>query len=97
MVIVYGSICAQPEHLEELLRISLEHVARSRMEPGCIRHGVHIDVEDENRLVFFEEWSDRSALQTHFEVPESNAFVQRASQLSVSAPEIQIFESKVVD
>ena len=97
MIIVWGCAEAQRGKLDELLRISLEHVARSREEPGCIQHGVHIDAENENRLVFFEQWADRAVLQTHFDVPESGGFVQQAKALSVGPPEIRIFDSTQVD
>jgi quinol monooxygenase YgiN len=41
-----------------MLRISREHVHRSRKEPGCISHDVSIDAENPLRLTFFERWSD---------------------------------------
>ena len=61
-VLVTGSIQARPERIDELLALSLEHVRRSRTEPGCLSHAVHSDVEDPLRLVFVEEWADRAAL-----------------------------------
>jgi len=56
MIIVTGSIQARPDTLDELLALSVEHVRRSRGEPGCVSHAVHRDVEDPLRLVFFEQW-----------------------------------------
>ena len=96
MIIVTGSIEAKPEHLDEMLRLSLGHVARSRQESGCISHDVHIDAENPNRLVFFEQWADMDALQAHFAVPESNAFVQKASQLAAGAPELAIYSAEKI-
>ena len=32
------------------------------LEPGCLLHSVHHDVEDPNRLVFVEHWADHDAL-----------------------------------
>ena len=61
MLIVTGSIKAQREHLPRVLELSLEHVNRSRLEPGCLFHSVHRDVEDENRLVFLERWTDATS------------------------------------
>jgi len=43
-------------------------VHRSRSEPGCISHAVHVDCENPLRLVFFEQWADRAALLAHFAV-----------------------------
>jgi quinol monooxygenase YgiN len=97
MVIVWGSIEAMPGKLEEAIQLSLDHVHRSRTEPGCIRHSVHIDVENRARLVFFEEWADMPALQTHFAVPESGDFVERVGRLAVGPPEMKIFESSQVN
>ena len=80
-VAVTGSVQARPDRIDELLALSLEHVRRSRTEPGCIRHAVHRDVEDPLRLVFVEEWADRAALLAHFSVPASRSF--RATVQSV--------------
>lgn len=96
MIIVTGSIEAKPEHLDELLRLSLEHVARSRKEPGCLSHDVHIDAENSNRLVFFEQWADNDALQAHFVVPESGAFVQQAAQLAAGPSELNMYSAEKV-
>ncbi len=91
-VLVTGSIQARPEHVEELLRLSLEHVRRSRAEPGCISHAVHRDVEDPLRLVFVEEWADRAALLAHFAVPASRAFVKAAAACATAAPAMALYE-----
>lgn len=91
-VLVTGSIQARPEHVDELLALSLEHVRRSRAEPGCISHAVHRDVEDPLRLVFVEEWADRTALLAHFAVPASRAFVKAAAACAVAAPTMALYE-----
>ncbi len=97
MIIVWGSIESAPGNLAELLQLSLQHVHRSRTEPGCVSHAVHIDAENDQRLVFVEEWQDMAALQDHFAVPDSADFVRRASDLATSAPVIRIFESTQVN
>ena len=93
MLIVTGSVTARPETIDELLAVSLEHVRRSREEPGCLLHSVHRDVEEPLRLVFLEHWADADALRAHFAVPASNEFVQVARSLSATATAISIFEA----
>jgi quinol monooxygenase YgiN len=93
VLIVTGSVTARPDTLDELVAISLEHVRRSRTEPGCLLHSVLRDVEDELRLVFLEHWADADALRAHFAVPASNDFVRQARGLSASATSIEIFEA----
>ena len=93
MLIVTGSVTARPDTIDELVAISLEHVRRSRTEPGCRLHSVHRDVEDELRLVFLEHWENAGALRTHFAVPASNEFVHRARALAARTTAIEIFEA----
>jgi quinol monooxygenase YgiN len=93
VIIVTGSVQARPDALDEVLRLSLEHVHRSRAEPGCLLHSVHRDVEDPNRLVFIEHWADRAALDAHFQVPASGAFVTGLRGLTTAPPTIEIYEA----
>lgn len=96
MVIVLGSITIKNEHLAEALKISQTHVDRSRQEPGCLSHGVHVDAEDDSRLVFVEQWRDMEALQQHFRVPESGEFVKALAQFATSEPQMKIFNASEI-
>jgi quinol monooxygenase YgiN len=91
-VLVTGSIRSRPACIDELLALSLEHVRRSRSEPGCISHAVHRDLEDPLRLVFVEEWADREVLLAHFAVPASRAFVKAARACATGAPAMALYE-----
>ena len=93
MILVTGSVQARPEHLAEVLALSLEHVHRSRTEPGCLLHTVHQDVEDPNRVVFVEHWQDADALRTHFGVPASGAFVTALAALSDGNPTLDVYDA----
>jgi quinol monooxygenase YgiN len=84
---------ARKDSLDEVTRLSLEHVHRSRREPGCISHAVHIDCEDPLRLVFIEQWADRAALLTHFAVPASRDFVRALQGLAAAATTIEIYDA----
>ena len=93
VLIVTGSVRVRPEQLQRALDLSLEHVRRSRTEPGCLLHSVHQDAEDPRRLVFLEHWADASALRAHFDVPTSGAFVTELADLTDEPPEMQIYEA----
>jgi len=94
MIIVIGSILTTPDIHDAILGLSLEHVARSRAEPGCIAHNVHVDCEDPARLVFVEYWADMPALLAHFDVPASRDFMKRLRKLSPAPPEMKIFNAE---
>ena len=97
MIVVTGSVTARPETFDEARRLSLEHVHRSRQEPGCISHAVHVDCEDPLKLVFFEQWADRAALAAHFAVPASGAFVRSLRSLAAGATAIAIYEASPIE
>ena len=96
MIVVTGSVTARPDTFDEVRKLSLEHVHRSRTEPGCISHAVHIDCENPMRLVFLEQWADRAALLTHFAVPASRDFVGALQGLAAAATTIEIYDSTKV-
>lgn len=96
MIIITGSVTASPDSVEEIETLSLAHVRRSRLEPGCLAHGVSRDVENPNRFVFFEQWLDQPAVDTHFAVPESGEFVTSLMKLADpdSTSTLEMFETK---
>ena len=96
MILVLGHVTARPEHFGEVLKLSQEHVERSRAEPGCIAHAVHRDSENPLRLVFVEKWSDMAALQVHFRVPASRELGRALATLASEAPGLEIYEAALV-
>ena len=96
MIIVTGSINAREDAFDDVLRSSLEHVERSRKEPGCISHDVHVDCQNPMRLFFFEQWADEAALRTHFAVEDSKTFVRSLKGRIVETTGAQIFRAEAI-
>jgi quinol monooxygenase YgiN len=94
VLIVTGSIQARADTVERVLALSLEHVQRSREEPGCLLHSVHHDAEDPLRLVFLEHWIDADALRAHFQVAASRVFVDEIAALADGSPEMAIYDAR---
>jgi quinol monooxygenase YgiN len=97
MIVVTGSVVARSDSLVEVRRLSLEHVRRSRAEPGCISHAVHVDCENPLRLVFVEQWTDRAALLAHFAVPGSRDFVRSLQSLAAGAATIELYDATPIE
>jgi quinol monooxygenase YgiN len=96
MIVVTGSIVAKSDGFEEARRLSLAHVHRSREEPGCLSHSVHVDCENALRLVFVEQWRDMATLLAHFAVPASREF-SRALRPLAEKTTLEIYDSKPID
>ena len=93
MIVVTGSVTAREDTFGEVRTLSLAHVRRSRNEPGCISHAVHVDCENPLRLVFIEQWADRAALLAHFAVPASRDFVRALQPLAAAATTIELYDA----
>jgi quinol monooxygenase YgiN len=93
MILVTGSILAKADTFAEVLEFCLNHVERSRKEPGCISHAVHVDCENPLRLFFFEQWADEAALRTHFAVEGSREFVRALKGRIVETTGTQIYNA----
>jgi quinol monooxygenase YgiN len=93
MILVTGSILARGDSFADVLRLCLEHVERSRKEPGCISHAVHVNCENPLRLFFFEQWADEPALRTHFAVEGSRSFVKSLTDRIVETTGTQIYSA----
>src|SRR5947208_11894946 len=97
MIVVTGSVTAKQDSFDAVKKLSLEHVHRSRTEPGCISHAVHIDCENPLRLVFFEQWAGRAALTAHFAVPASRDFVRSLQSLAAAATTIELYDAHKIE
>jgi len=96
MIVVLGSVLVRDGCMAEARKLSVEHVHRSRMEPGCVSHAVHVDCENPQRLVFVEEWADHASLQEHFKVPASGHFVAALSALAGEKPRMVVYQAEHV-
>jgi quinol monooxygenase YgiN len=96
MIIITGHVIAKPETRAELIAICAAHSQRSRAEPGCLAHNVHVDCEDQARLVFLEEWADAASVMAHFRVPASGEFVKAISALAAVPPEMTLYRAETV-
>jgi len=62
-----ATLDAHPQFRPDLLA-ALDHmVACSRTEPGTLQYEVLTDLENENRIIVFERYSDAAAMQAHLE------------------------------
>ena len=96
MIIVTGGITARPDSFDEARALGLEHSRRSRAEPGCISHDLHVDCEDPLKLVFVERWTDAEALRVHFQVPASIEFVRAVRKLAAAASRMEVYAAEPV-
>lgn len=89
MCTVIGTLTARPETREELASLLMALVAPTRAEAGCINYDFHVDAADPCVFVFYENWTDRAALDAHLAMPHLQPLVSQLDRLLACPVEIR--------
>ena len=81
MYTIIATLTARPETREELASLLMALVAPTRAEAGCINYDFHVDAADPCVFVFYENWTDRAALDAHLAMPHLQPLVSQLDRL----------------
>ncbi|OSI33324.1 putative quinol monooxygenase [Neisseria dumasiana] len=73
---IAAMIVVKPEYRQELFDEFLQLVSASRREAGNIRYDLHQDLENPDRVVFFEIWKSQAAVDEHAASAHFQAFLK---------------------
>ncbi len=62
---IVATVVLKAEKRDELLAVFGRLVELSRQEAGNLRYDLHQDIQNPNRVVFFENWRDQAAIDAH--------------------------------
>lgn len=72
------TIIARPEVNPSMLKLvkeaMLELVELTKVKPGCIRYELHQDINQPNKLTFFETWESKELWIQHMQSEDIKAF-----------------------
>ncbi|TPN82679.1 antibiotic biosynthesis monooxygenase [Mesorhizobium sp. CU2] len=66
MLLIIGTVRLPPDMLEQAKPAMQRMILASRAEPGCLQYSYAQDVLDTGLIHVSEAWSDRAALDAHF-------------------------------
>ena len=89
MYTIIGTLTARPETREELASLLMALVAPTRAEAGCINYDFHVDAADPCVFVFYENWTDRAALDAHLAMPHLQPLGSQLDRLLACPVEIR--------
>ena len=89
MYTILGTVTARPETRDELLTLLHAQVAPTRAEAGCIDYDLHVDAADPCVFVFYENWTDRAALEAHLAMPHLRPLLSQMDRLLACPVEIR--------
>ena len=81
MYTIIGTVIARPEARDELHKLLMAQVAPTRAEAGCINYNYHVDAADPCAFVYYENWTDQAALDTHLAMPHLQPLFSQLGRL----------------
>lgn len=88
---VIGTVVAKDETREELRKILAGQVTPTRAEAGCVNYDFHVDAENPNVFVFYENWRSRADLDAHMKTPHLQPLFSRLEQLLARPVEVKFY------
>ena len=89
---IIGTVVAKPEKRGELLKILAAQVDPTRSEPGNINYNFHCDKNNPNIFVFYENFVDQAALDSHLKMPYLKPLMSRLEELVAEPVDIRHLE-----
>ena len=81
MYTILGTVTARPQTRNELHQLLMAQVAPTRAEAGCINYDYHVDAADPCAFVFYENWTNRAALDAHLAMPHLQPLFSQLDRL----------------
>jgi len=89
---IIGMVVAKDETREEVRRILAAQVTPTRAESACINYDFHVDANDPNVFMFYENWRSKADLDAHLEAPHLQPLFSRLDELLARPVEIKFYE-----
>ena len=75
MIIITGRAQLHPDQRNGAISAAQDMRKHTIDEPGCIDYRFWSATDDPNAIMLFEQWEERSALDTHLAAPHTAAFL----------------------
>jgi quinol monooxygenase YgiN len=96
MHIIVAEMKALPGKVEQLTAVLETMLEPSRAEVGCISYRFFRSHEDNNSVLFYEQWQDMAAIEFHFSTEHFQALGGKLEGLLDGEPVIEIFAANAV-
>lgn len=96
MLIVAAKITAAPGKRDAFIAAAQPCIAATRKEDGCHLYELYASTENPDKLIYYEQWESRAALDRHLVAPHMKEFAKAKEEggLQIGDAELGIFEVK---
>lgn len=93
MKIVIARAQVSPDSRETFVAAARGCVAATRQEAGCLAYDIYESLTATGTFVSVEQWVSEAAIDAHFQLPHTAAFLATAAACVVAPPLIEEFEA----
>lgn len=95
MIIVSAKITAAPGKRDAFIQAAQPCIAATRKEDGCLLYELYASTEHPDKVMYFERWASREALDKHLASPHMAEFgkVKDAQKLQVGDMDLGIYNA----
>ena len=91
-ITVVATFQARAGKESELRAALMGLLAPTRKEIGCVNYDLHQSPEEPARFLFYENWTNKAALDAHLQSEHIKALLPRVDDLCTAFPEIKVWE-----
>ena len=85
MIVVVATFRIRPGALEPFVDAAYALIDAARREQGCLYYDLHASVTDPDRMLCYEQWSDRAAFDRQYATPHMAAFIAATADFILSS------------
>ncbi len=96
MIVLIVKIPVTPGKREEFIQRAQHVLAESRKEKGNISYNLYKSIENDNDLLYVEEWESKEALAAHGKSEHYQAFLKEREELGLISGEreVKLYEAQ---
>ncbi|MBB3454963.1 quinol monooxygenase YgiN [Rhizobium sp. BK313] len=87
---VIAHLVARPDKIQDTKEFLMSLIERTRSEAGCVDYHLHQSQEDPANFAFYENWTNRAALDEHMETPYLKELIARKNEFFKVDPDIRM-------
>ncbi|PKV50999.1 quinol monooxygenase YgiN [Aquimarina sp. MAR_2010_214] len=88
---VIARLGVQKESVEQFLTYAKKMVQESNIEEGCISYSLYQEIDNSTGFIFYEEYTDMDAVNTHNSSNHFKEFISLVSSMLTLEPIIEVF------
>jgi quinol monooxygenase YgiN len=95
MIIVSAKITTAPGKRANFIKEAQPCIAATRREDGCLLYELYASTDHPDKLMYFERWESRAALDKHMTMPHMAEFaaIKKEQSLQLGDTEVGIFST----